>query len=110
MDDKGYTVIVEGNAISSGYTGDTSTCTTICQPAKAIGHGFCFDCDHPVEIEYDTWWTGDYRAKTCQECGSHDVEFMGRVAKRLWERTQFSQRLEQSLEQYAGISQRLAGL
>ncbi len=57
------------------------------EPQKAIGKGFCFDCDKPAQIEYDQWWFGNYEPpKTCQECSGHDVEFMGRVAKRIWDK------------------------
>lgn len=67
------------------YTSDTTTSVSF-EPQKAIGEGFCFDCDKPVAIEYDQWsFEGYGPAKVCQECGGHDVEFMGRVAKRLWE-------------------------
>lgn len=85
MKDKGYTVIVGSNTI--GHCTDcTTTADASSLPVKAIGRGFCFNCDHPVEIEYDQWWIGDYTPpKTCLECGGHDVDFMGRVAERLWE-------------------------
>lgn len=74
--------------ITAGYgLDDSSTCTITSLPAQAMRRGFCFDCDHLVEMEYDQWWFGaDYRLRgTCLECGGHDVEFMGRVARRLWE-------------------------
>lgn len=91
------------------YFDATSTTTSL--PVKAKGRGYCFDCDHPVEMEHDQWWSEFYEPpKTCQECGGHDVEFMGRVAERLWERTQFNQRLEYSLKHHAEIFQRLADM
>ena len=65
----------------------TSDTSMSFMPQKAIGEGFCFDCDRPVAIDYDLWWFGNYEPpKICQECGGHDVEFMGRVAKRIWDK------------------------
>lgn len=77
------TITVAGNY---EYTSDSSDSISF-EPQKTIGKGFCFDCDRPVAIEYDQWWIGDYvPPKICQECNGHDVEFVGRVAERLWER------------------------
>lgn len=71
-------------------SGDTLTWTDDSGnlPTKVVGRGYCFHCDRPVKMEYDRQWIGDgnYQPpKTCLECGGHDVEFMGRAAKRLWE-------------------------
>jgi hypothetical protein len=55
----------------------------------AVTRGYCFQCDKPVDIEYHQWWVGEAEPpKRCTECGSADVEFMNRVAERLWEKLQ----------------------
>lgn len=81
----------------------------------AVAEGFCFHCDRPVEIEYQTLYVGTVPPpSTCRSCGGHDVEFMTRAIRYLYRRWRealredFDAILSEILEKYRGAWEKLA--